>query len=91
MPSIVDLDLRDANYLTLCHIHHKIKAFWVLEAPFGVKITVLSHGHETFPDRYSGGIAPDTIESYLQIVEERGSSTRLPVKQKGYGYRPYPF
>jgi hypothetical protein len=34
MPSVVDLGSGHANYLTLCHIHHKIKLFWALEAPF---------------------------------------------------------
>ena len=36
MPSIVDLGSGHADYLTyaICHIHHKIKLFWDLEAPF---------------------------------------------------------
>jgi hypothetical protein len=30
----VDVGSDQANHLTLCHIHHKIKPFWALEAPF---------------------------------------------------------
>jgi hypothetical protein len=90
MHSIVDLGLDYANYLALCHIHHKIKPFWVLEAFFGVKMTTFK--------KWARNIAVGD-ESFVNNVKERlgfRSKGRKIIKkedkyllrdgQAGYGY-----
>ena len=94
MHSIVDLGLDHANYLALCHIHHKIKPFCVLEAPFGVRMTTFKKWARNIAlgDESSVNNVKERLgfrSKGRKIIKEDDDDYQLREGQTGYGDTGY--